>query len=94
MVATGAVSAPRTACRAAAAWLRSQQCALAALCPLLAARGYQVFALDLIGFGASSQPGYHPSRPVDNRLWGRQVIGFVQEVIRRPCVLMGNSLEG
>ena len=62
--------------------------------PLLAARGYQVFALDLIGFGASSQPGYHPSRPVDNRLWGRQVIGFVQEVIRRPCVLMGNSLGG
>jgi pimeloyl-ACP methyl ester carboxylesterase len=61
---------------------------------LLAARGYRVFALDLIGFGASSQPGYQLSRPLDNRLWGRQVIGFVQEVVRRPCVLIGNSLGG
>ena len=51
-------------------------------------RGYQVFALDPMGFGASDQP----TIPLDNRVWGRQVNAFVEQVVQRPAVLMGNSL--
>ncbi|QEY33421.1 alpha/beta fold hydrolase [Synechococcus sp. RSCCF101] len=63
-----------------------------ALAPPLAAMGWRVFALDLIGFGGSSQP----ARPLDNRLWGWQVAAFLRQVIQpeqpAPVVLMGNSL--
>ena len=62
--------------------------------PSLAERGYRVFSLDLIGFGRSAQPGLAMERPLDNRLWGRQVSAFLQEIIQRPSVLIGNSLGG
>ena len=62
--------------------------------PSLAERGYRVFSLDLIGFGRSEQPGLAMERPLDNRLWGRQVSAFLQEIIQQPCVLIGNSLGG
>jgi pimeloyl-ACP methyl ester carboxylesterase len=47
-----------------------------------------VYALDLIGFGASSQPGAR----LDNRLWARQLQRFLEEVVQRPAVLVGHSL--
>ena len=47
-----------------------------------------VFSLDLLGFGASDQP----TIPLDNRVWGRQVNAFVERVVQRPAVLLGNSL--
>lgn len=56
----------------------------------LAEAGWCVFALDLVGFGASSQPG---SR-LDNRLWARQLERFLEEVVQRPAVLVGHSLGG
>lgn len=57
----------------------------------LAEAGWSVFGLDLIGFGASSQPG---GLRLDNRLWARQVQGFLHEVVGRPAVLVGHSLGG
>lgn len=54
-------------------------------------KGWSVFGLDLIGFGDSSQPG---SLKLDNRLWARQVNGFIEEVIRSKAVLVGHSLGG
>ncbi len=58
----------------------------------LAAAGWRVFALDLVGFGASSQPGLHPRRALDNRLWARQLQGFLEQVVQGPAVLVGHSL--
>jgi pimeloyl-ACP methyl ester carboxylesterase len=60
----------------------------------LAAAGWCVYGLDLIGFGSSSQPGHHPRHPLDNRLWARQVQGFLAEVVQAPAVLIGHSLGG
>lgn len=56
----------------------------------LAAAGWCVYALDLLGFGSSSQP---PLR-LDNRLWARQVHDFLREVVGAPAVLVGHSLGG
>lgn len=60
----------------------------------LAAEGWAVYALDLIGFGASEQPGAGrlPGGRLDNRLWARQVQAFLQEVVGAPAVLVGHSL--
>ena len=57
----------------------------------LAAAGWGVYGLDLVGFGASSQPG---NLRLDNRLWARQVHEFIQEVVQKPAVLVGHSLGG
>lgn len=56
----------------------------------LAAAGWCVFGLDLLGFGASAQP----SLRLDNRLWARQLNGFLQDVVGGPAVLVGHSLGG
>ena len=58
----------------------------------LAEAGWCVYALDLVGFGASSQPGHRRHRPLDNRLWARQLQGFLEQVVEGPAVLVGNSL--
>ena len=58
----------------------------------LAAAGWCVYAIDLVGFGASSQPGHHRHRSLDNRLWARQLQGFLEDIVQGPAVLVGNSL--
>ncbi|MFN9923322.1 MAG: alpha/beta fold hydrolase [Cyanobacteriota bacterium] len=55
---------------------------------VLAAAGWCVYGLDLIGFGASCQP---PLR-LDNRLWARQLQAFLEEVVQGPAVVLGHSL--
>lgn len=55
--------------------------------PLVAA-GWCVYAIDLLGFGASDQPGLR----LDNRLWALQCGAFLEQVVGRPAVLVGNSL--
>ena len=64
------------------------------IAPKLAAQGWQVFSLDLLGFGASDQPGLRQCGPLDNRIWGQQTAAFLQEIVQRPAVLVGNSLGG
>ena len=56
----------------------------------IAAAGWRVYGLDLVGFGASSQPALW----LDNRLWARQVKGFLEEVVQAPAVVVGHSLGG
>ena len=56
--------------------------------------GFQVFSLDLIGFGRSDQPGLNRHFSLDNRLWSRQLAAFLEEVVQQPAVLVGNSLGG
>jgi pimeloyl-ACP methyl ester carboxylesterase len=58
--------------------------------PVLAAAGYQVYALDLLGFGASDKPAldYHME------LWQALVEDFWQAHIRQPMVIVGNSIGG
>ena len=60
----------------------------------LAAAGWCVYGLDLIGFGASSQPALARHQALDNRLWSRQVQAFLAEVVQAPAVLVGHSLGG
>ena len=57
---------------------------------VLAAAGWRVYGLDLLGFGASSQPALR----LDNRLWARQLQAFLEQVVQGPAVLVGNSLGG
>lgn len=56
--------------------------------PTLAAGGYRVFALDLLGFGASSKP------PLDYslELWEQLLHDFWGEHIQQPTVFVGNSI--
>lgn len=57
---------------------------------VLAAAGWCVYGVDLIGFGASSQPALW----LDNRLWARQLQDFLAQVVGQPAVLVGHSLGG
>ncbi|WP_186469851.1 alpha/beta fold hydrolase [Synechococcus sp. A18-25c] len=66
------------------------------------------YALDLIGFGASSQPRAllagesDPTEPPSRSsalsygfdLWGQQVADFCQQVVQGPVLLVGNSIGG
>jgi pimeloyl-ACP methyl ester carboxylesterase len=58
--------------------------------PAWAAAGYQVFAIDLLGFGASDKP----DRVYSMALWRELVEDFWREKIDRPAVFVGNSIGG
>ncbi|MEB3269609.1 MAG: alpha/beta fold hydrolase [Leptolyngbya sp.] len=51
---------------------------------------FQVWALDLLGFGRSAKPDLTYS----GQLWRDQIHGFIETHIQRPVVLVGNSLGG
>ena len=52
---------------------------------------HEVHALDLLGFGRSAKPG---ELKYGGPLWRDQVVSYVNEIIQRPTVLVGNSLGG
>ncbi len=54
-------------------------------------KSYEVHALDLLGFGRSAKPG---NLSYGGPLWRDQVVAYVQEIIKQPTVLVGNSLGG
>ncbi len=51
---------------------------------------FEVYALDLIGFGRSSKP----SGGYSNDLWRDQIADFITTIIGRPAVVAGNSIGG
>ncbi|ELS01262.1 putative hydrolase or acyltransferase of alpha/beta superfamily [Xenococcus sp. PCC 7305] len=51
---------------------------------------FQVWAIDLLGFGRSAKPNQEYS----GQLWCEQLHEFITEVIGQPTVLAGNSLGG
>lgn len=51
---------------------------------------FQVFAIDLLGFGRSAKPNIQYS----GNLWRDQLCDFITQVIGQPVVLAGNSLGG
>ena len=58
--------------------------------PVLAAAGYQVFALDLLGFGASDKPALDYTL----ELWQQQLQDFWTAKIQAPTYFIGNSIGG
>ena len=60
------------------------------------------YAIDLLGFGKSSQPSallnYEPDKENSIKysfdLWGNQISTFCEEVIKSPVYLVGNSIGG
>jgi pimeloyl-ACP methyl ester carboxylesterase len=56
--------------------------------PALAAGGYQVYAIDLLGFGGSDKA------PIDYsmELWEELVVDFWHEHINKPTIFIGNSI--
>ncbi|MFM7675086.1 MAG: alpha/beta fold hydrolase [Synechococcus sp.] len=66
------------------------------------AAAHDVYALDLIGFGESEKPpsrlAGEPSAEGDCtygvELWAQQVVAFLQDVVRAPVTLVGNSIGG
>ncbi|MDJ0553866.1 MAG: alpha/beta fold hydrolase [Microcoleaceae cyanobacterium MO_207.B10] len=51
---------------------------------------FQVWAIDLLGFGRSAKPNWEYS----GQLWRDQINDFITQVIGRPVILAGNSLGG
>ncbi|CAA7405112.1 unnamed protein product [Spirodela intermedia] len=53
------------------------------------AENYTVYAIDLLGFGASDKPeGFEYTMET----WAELILDFLDEVVRRPTVLIGNSV--
>lgn len=51
---------------------------------------FEVWAIDLLGFGRSAKP----ELPYSGDVWRDQLHDFITEVIEQPAVLAGNSLGG
>ncbi len=58
--------------------------------PVLAKK-HEVHAIDLLGFGRSAKPS---ELDYGGELWKEQVVAYVRERIRKPTVIVGNSLGG
>jgi pimeloyl-ACP methyl ester carboxylesterase len=58
--------------------------------PVLAAAGYRVYAIDLLGFGGAEKPRLDYSLD----LWEQQLQDFCTEQIQAPTVFVGNSIGG
>ena len=56
--------------------------------PVLAAAGYRVFAIDLLGFGGSDKPALSYTL----ELWQQQLKDFWDAHITEPTVFIGNSI--
>ncbi|OIV90703.1 hypothetical protein TanjilG_15089 [Lupinus angustifolius] len=52
-------------------------------------QNYTVYAIDLLGFGASDKP---PNFSYTMETWAQLILDFLDEVIQKPTVLIGNSV--
>ena len=58
--------------------------------PVLSSQ-YEVHAMDLLGFGKSPKPN---DVEYSGSLWKDQAIAYVREIIKKPTIIIGNSLGG
>jgi len=58
--------------------------------PVLSTK-YEVHAMDLLGFGKSPKP---QDIEYSGSLWKDQVVAYVKEKIKKPTIVVGNSLGG
>ena len=58
--------------------------------PVLSTK-YEVHAVDLLGFGKSPKP---QDVEYSGSLWKDQVVAYVKEKIKKPTIVVGNSLGG
>ena len=56
------------------------------------AKSCRVYAIDLLGFGASDKPQPGESVNYTFDTWGQQIVDFCREVIREPVFFVGNSI--
>ena len=59
--------------------------------PHLAARGVHCYAYDIVGFGYTAREA---GRRYGIDDWVAQLVAFLQDVVREPAMLLGNSLGG
>jgi len=53
-------------------------------------QGHKLYALDLLGYGHSEKPPLSYTQ----YLWEELIVDFIRDVIRAPCLLIGNSIGG
>jgi len=53
-------------------------------------RDFDVWAIDLLGFGRSAKPNWQ----YGGDLWREQLHDFIEQIVKRPTVLVGNSIGG
>ena len=58
--------------------------------PVLA-KTHEVHAIDLLGFGRSDKPA---ELDYGGELWKEQIVAYVKDRIKKPTVIIGNSLGG
>ncbi|XP_057973470.1 pheophytinase, chloroplastic isoform X2 [Malania oleifera] len=56
---------------------------------LTLAETYTVYAIDLLGFGASDKP---PGFAYTMEIWAQLILDFLDEIVQKPTVLIGNSV--
>jgi pimeloyl-ACP methyl ester carboxylesterase len=56
------------------------------------AKHFRVYAIDLIGFGASAKPTPDTEMQYTFETWGQQIADFCRQVVGTPVFLVGNSV--
>ncbi|MDX2232615.1 MAG: alpha/beta fold hydrolase [Leptolyngbyaceae cyanobacterium bins.349] len=56
------------------------------------AQSCRVYAIDLLGFGASAKPTPSETVTYTFETWGQQIADFCREVVGEPAFLVGNSI--
>ena len=59
--------------------------------PYLAERGIRAYAYDIVGFGYTAR---EPGKRYGIDDWVQQCVAFLEDVVREPAMLLGNSLGG